>query len=217
MDRSTVKMNAFGLRLHISRGFVVMLALLLWMDEGVSLLLPALAACAAHECGHIAAIRCMGLNVKRVHLTAIGAEIVMEEGKVISYWKEMLIHIAGPLFNFLCAIPAMKLGGFLFAGMSLGQGIFNMLPALPLDGGKTLCSACSFFFGPERAERIMVVLSAATTGFLFGAALYVFLQFGNLTLILVVLWLLSGLMNTGKKIEKVRIKKKIMLAKRRKA
>ena len=205
-----------GGRVEISRGFLVLLALLLWLDEGVGLLLPALFACALHELGHLAAIRAAGCSVKRLHLTTVGAELILRDCAALSYGKELLIALAGPAGSLLCAFIAARFGWFLLAGMCLGQGAFNLLPVLPLDGGRSLGALLAHLCGPVRAEQALTGVSAVTVGLLFGLGLLVLEWFSNLTLLLTAGWLLAGLLQRGKNGGKIEIKKKIMLAKQRK-
>lgn len=58
------------------------------------LLLPALAGCALHELGHLAAIWGLGGSVRRLRLTAVGAEIQLE--RPMSYPGELAAALAGP-------------------------------------------------------------------------------------------------------------------------
>lgn len=65
------------------------------------LLLPALAGCALHELGHLAAIWGLGGSVRRLRLTAVGAEIQME--RPMSYPGELAAALAGPAANLAAA------------------------------------------------------------------------------------------------------------------
>lgn len=179
-------------RLRVSPGFLVLLALLFYLDEGLGLLGWSLLACALHELGHIAAILFMGGRVRWLRLTAVGAELGLDERRPFSYGQEAAAALAGPAASLLTAWLAAQSGLFLLAGLSLGQGLFNLLPLTPLDGGRCLLSILSAWAGEERADRVMSVVSAALTGLLVGAGLILVKQFGNLTLLITAVWLGAG-------------------------
>lgn len=117
----------------VAFGFSVMLAL--------SLL--------AHELGHTAVSIALGMPVRRVVIFLLGgvSEITTEPRRP---GEEYLVAVAGPLVSLVLA----GLGGALFpvtepgsvgrllagllAGSNLAVMVFNMLPGLPLDGGRVL-------------------------------------------------------------------------------
>ena len=74
-------------RVEVTGGFLLLTAWLNYLDrQGVVPL--ALLACALHELGHWAALRALGARVRRVRLTAVGAE--MEVDRTLSYGGEPL-------------------------------------------------------------------------------------------------------------------------------
>ena len=101
--------------------------------------------------------------------------------------------LAGPRVNLLlalsfCAWP----GGAVFAGLNLGRACFNMLPAGRLDGGRALYCTRALLAGPEWAGQIGRCLDGIWAAVLLvcGALLASF--GGNITLLLVSLWLLTA-------------------------
>lgn len=191
-----------GVRLELSRGFLALLALLLWLDGEQGVLLCALLACSIHELGHLCAIWAAGASVKCFRITAVGAELVIRDSAAVSYGKELLIALGGPAGSLLGAFLAARLGRFLLAGICLGQGLFNLLPAAPLDGGRSLGALVAMVWGPDRAEAVLSVCSAVITGVLLGLGLLLLERFFDLTLLLVALWLLTGLLRQGRSSEK---------------
>lgn len=183
--------------MSVTPGFVVLLALLCYLDEGLGLLGWGLLACALHELGHIAAIRLLGGRVERLRLTAVGAELAQDGARPLSYGKEALAVLAGPAASLLTAWLAMRASFFLLAGLSLGQGLFNLLPVLPLDGGRAACLLLSSR-GGEGTQRGLCCLSAALSGLLLGGGLILLRVFGNPTLLVTAAWLTAGQMNTGR-------------------
>lgn len=172
----------------------MLLGLLCYLDEDLSLLGWALAACILHELGHVAAVGLLGGGVKQLHLTAVGAELVLDGAKPLSYVREALAALAGPGASLLTAALAAAGKCFLLAGLSLGQGLFNLLPVLPLDGGRVLCLLLSCGLGEDRTEKALGVVSAVLSGLLLGGGLVLLRVFGNPSLLVTAGWLTAGQM-----------------------
>lgn len=181
----------------MSPGFLVLLGLLYYLDEDLGLLGWALAACALHELGHVAAVSLLGGGVKELHLTAVGAELTLDRARLLSYGQEVLAVLAGPCASLLTAVLAAAAGQFLLAGLSLGQGLFNLLPVLPLDGGRALLLLASRR-GGEGAQRALCGLSAVLSGLLLGGGLILLRVFGNPALLVTAGWLTAGQLKTAK-------------------
>lgn len=179
-------------RVRVSPGFLVLMGLLFYLDEGLGLLGWSLLACGLHELGHIAAIRLMGGRVERLELTAVGAELTLNGERPLSYGQELAAALSGPAASLLTAWLAARWGLFLLAGLSVGQGLFNLLPVLPLDGGRGLYALLAPWAGEEQTDRVLCVLSSVLTGVLLGGGLIVLERFGNLTLLITAGWLAAG-------------------------
>ncbi len=190
-------------RLEIGGGFLLLAALLFYFDE--QCLLPrALAACALHELGHLAAIRALGGRVERMVLGAAGAEIRLRGSCALSYGGEILAAAAGPAVNLALA---WLLGGWfpVFAGMSLALGLFNLLPVYPLDGGRILYHALAALRDEGTAARACRRLTAGLSLVTAAAGTAVLWRSGrNFTLLLVGGWLLLGALRGRKRLAKRR-------------
>ena len=174
-------------RVEVTGGFLLLLAWLNYLDR--SFLVPrALAACAAHELGHIAAIRLLGGDVRGIRLTAIGAELVLE--RPLAYWQEGLSALAGPGINLLLALAGCQFA-ITFAGLNLALALFNLLPMGRLDGGRAVCCTLSLLAGPGAADRVGRWLDCLCAASVTAAGLFLTLQSGNITLLLAALWLLA--------------------------
>lgn len=172
-------------RFKISPGFWALLVFV-WALEP-ALLLPTALAAGCHELGHCAALKLTGGGVAQLRLSALGAELTPK--RPLSYAAELPTALAGPGVSLLCAFLAARWGFFLFAGLSLALGVFNLLPIHPLDGGRAVQSLCALILPPVWAQRAPKWLGVAVAGLLLGAAIKVFLRLGGLSLLVLALWL----------------------------
>ena len=122
-------------RIEVSPGFLLLMGLLFWLDEGVGLLPWGLLACGLHELGHAAAAAVWGGHVRRLSLTVVGAELRIDYDAPLAYGPDSMVALAGPGVNLLSGVLALSLGWELAGVVSLTIGGFNLLPIPPLDGG----------------------------------------------------------------------------------
>ena len=147
---------ALAERLRISPGVPLLLAAFVWLASPL-LLGAILSAAVCHELGHWLVLRRVGGRIQRLHITVFGAEMQVDDRR-ISYGGELLAAAAGPVSNLLLAAALGLLGRwweplYLFAGAQLVLGAFNLLPALPLDGGRILWLALAWLTEPYTAQR----------------------------------------------------------------
>ena len=158
-----------------------------------------------HEFGHILVARRFGVRTPTVTLLPIGGVAQMERIPEQPS-QELLIALAGPAVNLviggvltlalggLPTHPQMELANFSTAFWShlafanLALGLFNLLPAFPMDGGRVLRAVLSAKLGYARGTK-----AAAVTGqvlaFLFGL---VGVASGNLMLTLIAVFVYFG-------------------------
>ena len=178
-------------RVEITAGALAVWALLLYLDSG-TLVLQALSACALHELGHYAAIRLLGGRVTRLRITCVGAEMALSARRPLGPGRELAAALAGPAVNLLCAWLCARLGEgwYCWAGLHLALGLFNLLPAAPLDGGRSLRCLLELAGLGDWAGRAVGLLGAGLSmGLAMGALLLWRAGEGNLTLLLAALWL----------------------------
>lgn len=151
-------------------------------------LLALLLAAAAHELGHLAAILLLGQRPTGFRAGPEGFLLTYAGGT--GTVGHTAIAASGPLAGLLYAWAASCLGTrmgrdwlCLSAGMSLLLSLFNLLPALPLDGGQILCRLGGAILGEQRCARLTRALQWLVAAALSGAGAVLLLR-GNGTALL---------------------------------
>ncbi len=98
-------------------------------------LLGWLIAVTVHETGHIIGLKLCRIPIRGIHIGLWGAEISVP---VMSPGRELICAAAGPVFSLMLLVAA----GWIPVASLIGlvQGLFNLLPIYPLDGGRMLRS-----------------------------------------------------------------------------
>ena len=147
-------------------GFVLFMLLLAGLDRSGSLL-PFLAAAMLHELSHAAAITLCGGRIRALTFSFADVQMLTT---ALSYRRELICALAGPLCNVGCCILFSR--SFpTFAAFSLLLGLYNLLPVWPLDGGRALFCALMERLGPERAQRVCRTVGVAACAVLSLAGL----------------------------------------------
>lgn len=145
-------------------GTVFLLALAYALDtEGVFPYF--VAATVLHELGHVAAVYACGGRVRGFAPVPFGFCIRFDG--MLSYWRDAVIAGGGAAMNLMSAfclsVAAKYSPGVealpLAAGVNLLLGLFNLLPALPLDGGRMLYALMAQLTDDRRALMVTRVVS----------------------------------------------------------
>lgn len=122
-----------------------------------------------HELGHIFVAASYGYRIREMKILPFGGVAKLEHGAM--GWNprhEVAIAIAGPLNNLLMIFIALLLHAVglwsdgltqFFIKGNLTIGFFNLLPALPLDGGRILRAAMSREQGYRAATEVSIRMS----------------------------------------------------------
>lgn len=147
-----------------------------------------------HELGHCVVARRYGVYVKRIILWVLGG-LAQFERLPRRRGAEALIAIAGPITSFLVgalcwilflSVRANAMLAFVFAYLSYMNvflAAFNLLPALPLDGGRVLRSLLALRVPYLRATQVSASISKSLAvlmgllGFVFFNVFFVLIAF----------------------------------------
>lgn len=152
----------------------------------------------AHELGHIVAALMSGARIYCLRILPIGVNAAIDDSKCSKYSK-IYIYLAGPCVNIIFAAIIYILYACHVVCIELTLGVyiniwlafFNLLPILPLDGGKIAMEALSDHSGLFRANKQMHVLSALFSILIICLGLVVFKKtLYNVSLILIGIYIL---------------------------
>lgn len=181
-------------KLKISAGAILLAALIYYMGDTstiAAVLLPA----AVHELGHVAALRLMGLRINgfRIELRGFCIEYAGYTGAM----GHALAAACGPVAGLWYAWVASWLGNrldsswlCLSAGVSLLLSGFNLLPALPLDGGRVLAHLSRAVLGNRRGAWLTEAVGLAIGAVMLSAGVWQMLHGQGIALALAAVWLL---------------------------
>lgn len=150
-----------GVRVSVSFWLILAVAALI---SPLQVVVSVLLAAVLHEGGHLLLLWLLRVPVEGLRLSALGAELFARGAQRLSYGRELLVTLAGPAANLFAAVIVAALslhtqweGGYLFAGANIILGAYNLLPILPLDGGRILYLVTAFFFGPMVGDAVTAV------------------------------------------------------------
>lgn len=106
-----------------------------------------------HELGHLTAANGLGWRVKEVQLLPFGGVLVVDELGTVPTWEELVVAVAGPIQHVWMILLA-----YFMKMLEIGAGtwwdyfieanlmilLFNLIPVMPLDGGKIMQSLLGY-------------------------------------------------------------------------
>jgi Zn-dependent protease len=160
--------SLFGFPIDVNLSFLFLLgfALLWWGGiTGVFLVLIAFASVLLHELGHALMARHLGVTIAGIELYFFGGAAKMTSQPKTAN-DEVAIAAAGPAVSFALGGLGVVLGaltGFTFfqylGWINIIIGTFNLIPALPMDGGRILRALLTRKMSFMRATRTSVMIA----------------------------------------------------------
>lgn len=185
-------------KIHINP-FVLITIIFFWLIGRVNELLIIFISITIHELGHLLIAKCFNININKLALTPIGFMANINYSDYKRYYHEIIISIAGPAVNLLAALAGYiislyfldkfnNIGFFILVNFSLA--FINILPILPLDGGKIFRAALFFRLGYNPTRKIFSVVSKTISIALICLGIYqIFICGNNVSLLLIGIFL----------------------------
>ena len=151
----------FGGKLKINLLIIPAIAILIVLGMG-DIVLCTIPVIVIHEWAHVLAAAALGMTITEMELFPFGCAAKMQ-CFAMSRSKEIIVAAAGPAANMILACVIFVINkyyySFAFADKlitaSLAIATVNLLPALPLDGGRIARAAFASFMGYRHATRFM--------------------------------------------------------------
>ena len=187
--------RAFGIDVEAHWSLLLALLLFSW-SASLALALAVFASVLVHEFGHSLLAQRLGVRIAGIELHFFGGV-----AKMVDLPKrprdEILIAAAGPLTSFVLGLASYALGLSLqlpflltLASVNLVLAIFNLLPALPMDGGRIFRAALQTRLGGYRATQIAATVARGLAVVMALYGLYAGMMM--LPVLAVLLWIMSG-------------------------
>ncbi len=194
MKSTSAKTAAPSIKIHIGSGFVLLMALVYFFDNN-GIIAAAAPAVAVHELGHIFAMRLFGAYPTALNASVSGFSL--DYSGIVSGWQEALTALAGPICGLLFALLCSTLGLYLkseyftmCAGLGLILNCFNLLPALPLDGGRALQRLLECIWGAYPAKAMMYCIGVGIAGIICVIGAHLLAGGNGAALLLSGIWLM---------------------------
>jgi Zn-dependent protease len=160
--------TVLGFPVELNLSFLILMALVLFAFggvAGVALMLLVFGSVLLHELGHALVARHLGVHVAGIELSFFGGAAKMVQ-LPRSANHELAIAAAGPAVSLVLGGLGLGLGALTHVGLLSWLGwvnliiaAFNMIPALPMDGGRILRALLTRRMDFVRATDVSVTVA----------------------------------------------------------
>lgn len=188
----------FGFQIELNLSFLMLLGLVFVAFGGlvgVVLVCLAFASIVLHELGHAVVARSKGVRIAGIELGFFGGAAKMIDPPRTAH-DELAIAAAGPAVSLVLAGLGLGLGAVTHVPILAWIGWtnlilagFNLIPALPMDGGRILRALLTRPFGYVRATELAVKVARVTA--IAFAAIGLFYGMYQLLVLAPFLWMLG--------------------------
>lgn len=157
-----------------------------------------------HECAHIICAGFLNVGISYIEIQPFGVCAVLRDGYINNSEKEFCIAFVGPFSSLMIAtlVLFLKLPDWEYIfNINICISAINLLPALPLDGGRMIKSMLTYKMGILRAYNISRKFSKSLVFVMLPiSCLILFLTKFNFSYILITAFLLGNMYTEQKSI-----------------
>lgn len=138
------------------------LFIVLILTGGISMYATIFVSLLIHEVGHMIAARRMGMPIKSCTIMPYGGEIIFVNQYAATKKARVLVALGGPIATAIVLLLALV---FTFPGVELvirvqlALLLLNLLPVLPLDGGRAISTLLENKVSPYAVRSLFLVYS----------------------------------------------------------
>ena len=179
-----MKLNLGRLELRFHPLLPLMLLVMAQLGQGQTCLL-AFVCVLLHELGHLAAAMALGVRALSLEIMPMGGVLHISGLYQLPRRTVMLVALAGPCASLLWAGVAILMPGVCslqFALMNLMLCAFNLLPGMPLDGGRVLAALLKPCIGIRRSVKLAVRIGQGIGAGVMALSLWLWATIGGLSL-----------------------------------
>lgn len=170
-----------GVRVRVNILFLLLCAVYVYLGLGLEIAVI-FASVLVHELSHTIIAAILGVKVAEIELLPFGGQARIEDFTGLDPDKEIYTALAGPIISLSLAaifyfIPAFQSAKTpLIVQINFFLGIFNLLPALPLDGGRILRAYLARIVGYKKATARSALLGKIIAVFICAYGIYLFYE-----------------------------------------
>ncbi len=194
-----MRIKSLGIDVVISPLMLPMLAAIFFMRQ-LDTYMVVFVCALIHELAHITAASKYKIEVEAIEVLPVGLVARTAKIKGIPLMREIIIYISGPLINIvLASVAALLKYGFNFLNNELIEklilinillALVNLLPIIPLDGGKILHAVLSSKIGYIKVSNICIVLSKAVCVIILVPSIVILGYTGNFSILILCIFIL---------------------------
>ena len=143
-----------------------------------------------HELIHMTIGIILGFSPEKIEVRPLGLSLTFYSFSESNELKKILVYLAGPIANLLLAYVFYQININSYCiYINLALGIFNLLPIMPLDGGKILKEILKIRKGKIQAYRHTMLIGTVCLIFLTFTYSIAIIKIKNIWILLTIIYL----------------------------